>query len=47
MVFIFVSFYFGVLGRDCAEICAQTTSATIGYLKYETPPENAMVSRCN
>ena len=40
VVIIFVSLYFGVLGRDCAEICAQRISATIGYLKYETPPEN-------
>jgi len=37
---LFFSLYFGVLGRDFAEICAETISNTIGYTKYETAPLN-------
>jgi len=43
---IFFCLYFGVLGRDCAEICATRISNTIGYAKYDSAPEN-ICALCN
>ena len=37
VLMLFIALYFGVLGRDCAEVCAERISSTIGYLSYETP----------
>lgn len=37
---LFYGMYFGVLGRDCAEVCAERMSNTIGYVKYDNPPPN-------
>lgn len=37
LVMMFMSLYFGVLGRDCAQICGDRISNTIGYLSHETP----------
>mmetsp|Transcript_10567 Transcript_10567/g.12015 ORF Transcript_10567/g.12015 Transcript_10567/m.12015 type:complete len:360 (+) Transcript_10567:157-1236(+) len=34
------SAYFGVLGRDCATVCAERISSSLGYTKYEQPPPN-------
>jgi len=46
ILMLFFALYFGVLGRDCAEICATRISNTIGYTKYETAPEN-ICALCN
>lgn len=37
---IFISLYFGVLSRDCADFCTNKISNSIGYLKLDNPPDN-------
>lgn len=37
---LFICLYFGVLGRDCAEIVTTKISINIGYLNYTIAPEN-------
>lgn len=37
---LFYSVYFGVLGRDLADACAERMSNTLGYVRYEQPPPN-------
>mmetsp|Transcript_2361 Transcript_2361/g.4535 ORF Transcript_2361/g.4535 Transcript_2361/m.4535 type:complete len:339 (-) Transcript_2361:990-2006(-) len=40
LLLLFFALYFGVLGRDCCEICAERISSTVGFSKYDEPPTN-------
>ena len=37
---MFYAVYFGVLGRDLADACAERMSNTLGYVRCEQPPPN-------
>ncbi|XP_043222647.1 RING finger protein 121-like isoform X1 [Amphibalanus amphitrite] len=42
IMFLFYGLYYGVLGRDCAEICADKMAAHIGYYKPDGMPTRSL-----
>jgi len=46
MMFLFYGLYFGVLGRDCAEMCTERVASRMGYTGKNLPAKAIPINGC-